>query len=141
MGWRAIEERGCNRKEKTEYQKSQWKWRKGSWLFSPLATPEMLTLICVRRGFPSSPAAHGANVVMVRKPTVKMAPSHSAEWLSADLQVRAAQLTDKNKLLLLLAPRSQCGQEKHREILPGHAHRQHNCQGNLPSRILQVPMM
>lgn len=110
LGWKGIEEWGCTRKEKLDYLTCQWKWRRG-WLFPPLATPERLNLMCLQRGFPSSPAAHGANAVMVRKPAVKMAPSHSTEWLSADLQVRAAQLTDKNKLLLLLAPRSQGGQE------------------------------
>lgn len=72
-------------------------------------------LICLRRGFPCSPAAHGANVVMVRRPTVKVAPSHSAEQLSADLQVRAAQLTDKNKLLLLSAPQSHAERKAQRD--------------------------
>lgn len=69
--------RVIEKREKKEYLKSQWKWNRG-WPFPPLAAPEMLNLICLRCEFPSSPAAHGANVVTVRQLTVKTAPSHSA---------------------------------------------------------------
>ena len=73
------------RKEKSE---SQWKWKRG-WPFPPLATPEMLNLICLGCGFPSSPAAHGANVVTVRKPTVK---THLLAQHNGSLQTSESEL-------------------------------------------------
>lgn len=81
------------RKEKSE---SQWKWKRG-WPFPPLATPEMLNLICLGCGFPSSPAAHGANVVTVRKPTVK---THLLAQHNGSLQ------TSESELLNLLTKES-----------------------------------
>ena len=114
---------GREREEKTECLKSQRKWER-CWPVPPLATPGLLNVICLPHGLPSSPAARGANVAMVRQPAVRMTPSRSAERLSADPQVRAAQLTDANKLLLWLAPRNQGGQES-RETLLGHA--KHRC--------------
>ena len=132
LGWRGKKGK-CNRKEKKKSE-SQWKWKRG-WPFSPLATPEMLNLICLGCGFPSSPAAHGANVVTGRKPTVK---THLLTQHNGSLQ------TSESELLNLLTKASFYCCWHHRAEVASTAERdssrpctpRHSCQGNAPSQIL-----